>query len=188
LADKPVLFWFWSSAFDRRKDMIAAISGMTKDFRNLAVSLRLPDALSERDLTFGLFEGFVPFSPLELSAEDGWLSVWDSGYAAADRSGMPYRIATVSPGYDDHALDDPRRVDNRLRRVPRRNGATYAKSTAWLEGLQAPPHLAIVSTFNELHENTHIEPTVRNGMRYIDMTRDFIARMKQAQTRAANAG
>jgi hypothetical protein len=131
-----------------------------------------------------MFQGFAPFSPLELAAADKWSEAWDAAYAAADRAGMQYRIATVCPGYDDHALDDPRRFGNRFRRVPRLNGETYAKSIAWLEGLAVPPHLAIVSTFNEMHENTHIEPSIRNGMRYVDMTKDFVARIKQSQRRA----
>jgi len=187
LAGKPALFWFWSSALDRRKDLISPLSRATDGFQNFALGLRPPDPLSERDLTFGWFEGFAPFSPLELAAEEKWHSTWNTAYAAAERAGMRYRIACLSPGYDDQSLDDPRRRHNRQRQVPRRDGATYGKSMAWVESLSAPPHLAIISTFNEMHENTHIEPSLRNGTRYIEMTRDFIARMRQAQKQIVNA-
>jgi glycosyltransferase involved in cell wall biosynthesis len=184
LGDKPALLWFWSSALDRRKELIATLTNASGEFTNLALGLRLPDPLSERELTFGMFAGFAPFSPLELAAPDQWTEAWDAGYAAAESAGMQYRIATVSPGYDDHALDDPRRYANRFRRVPRRDGATYAQSIAWLEALSPAPHLAIVSTFNEMHENTHIEPSAHNGMHYVEMTRDFVARIKQTQGRS----
>jgi glycosyltransferase involved in cell wall biosynthesis len=181
LKEKPILFWFWSGALDRRRELILELAQASAGFTNLAAGLRLPDEHSERDLTFGLFAGFAPFSPLELAPADKWKEAWDAAYTAADRAGLPYRMATVCPGYDDHALDDPRRSANRFRQVPRRDGETYARSIAWLESLAPAPDLAIVATFNEMHENTHIEPTARNGNRYIDMTRDFIARIKQAQ-------
>src|SRR5260370_40017898 len=100
---------------------------------------------------------------------------------------MRFRFPSVSPGYDTQWLADPRRRDTRQRQIPRRDGATYRKSMAWVESLSARPHLAIISTFNEMHENTHIEPSLRNGTRYIEMTRDFIARMRQAQKLIVNA-
>ena len=41
------------------------------------------------------------------------------------------------------------------------------------------PDIVFFSTFNELHENTHIEPTVAFGSLYLDMTRDFIRRGRE---------
>jgi hypothetical protein len=37
----------------------------------------------------------------------------------------------------------------------------------------------VISTFNEFHENTHVEPTLRHGSQYVDMTKEFIDRMKR---------
>jgi hypothetical protein len=44
----------------------------------------------------------------------------------------------------------------------------------FVESLTPEPELVIISTFNEYHENTHIEPSLYNGMRYIDTTRQFV--------------
>jgi hypothetical protein len=91
---------------------------------------------------------------------------------------MERRVVTVSPGYDDLSLDDEQRTSNPYRRVPRDDGKTYRRSMEFVEELTKPPDLVVISTFNEYHENTHIEPSLRNGMRYVDMTREFVARIK----------
>ena len=140
--------------------------------------MRLPDATNEEKLTFNFFKGFVPFSPLELSDEKNWDKVWTAAYKNADKAGMPYRMVTLSPGYDDTGLDADVRIGNPYRKIDRKEGATYQKSMQFVEELPTPPHLVMISTFNEFHENTHIEPSLRHGMHYIDMTRDFIARIK----------
>jgi hypothetical protein len=98
---------------------------------------------------------------------------------------MTYRMATVSPGYDDGALDDPRRTGNPYRVVPRHGGATYRETMDFVEGLDPAPHFVLVSTFNEMHENTHIEPSQHNGSLYVDMTRDFVSRLKRRHDRGA---
>jgi hypothetical protein len=99
---------------------------------------------------------------------------------------MEYRVVTISPGYDDRDLDDARRSGNPYRLVPRHDGDTYLRTMAFVEELPIEPDLVVVSTFNEYHENTHIEPSLRNGMRYVDMTRQFVARIKSR--RDADAG
>ena len=121
---------------------------------------------------------FAPFSPLELADEKNWTRVWTDAYRGAEKAGMDQRVVTVSPGYDDRNLDDEQRSGNPYRRVPRDEGKTYRRSMDFVEGLSKAPDLVVISTFNEYHENTHIEPSLRNGMRYVDMTREFVARIK----------
>jgi hypothetical protein len=97
---------------------------------------------------------------------------------------MAYRIATVSPGYDDRGLKDELRIRNPHRFVPRKKGATYRTCMRWVEKLDKTPHLVVISTFNEFHENTHIEPTLRHGTDYVQMTKEFVERMKHRRTGA----
>lgn len=176
--DKPVLFWFWSSQFDGNKKLITTLKELTHTFINIAVSLRLPHALDEQKLTYGLFDGFVPFSSTELSSEENWSKVWSAAYDNADAAGMRYRLAALSPGYDDSGLDDDSRVGNPYRIVSRREGDTYQQGMQFIESLEVKPHLIMISTFNELHENTHIEPSSQHGMRYVEMTKAFIEKIK----------
>lgn len=178
LDGKPVLFWFWSSAYDGNTRLISSLKESAACFSNLAVSLRLPNEVDETKLTFGFFDGFVPFSPLELSAENNWSKVWAAAYIGAGKAGMRYRIAALSPGYDDTGLNAENRVGNPYRSIPRREGETYQKGMRFVEKLAVQPHLVMISTFNEFHENTHIEPSLGNGMRYIEMTKTFVAKIK----------
>ena len=174
---KPALFWFWSSAYDGNRTLLESMREMAADFRNLAFGLRLPKGADESRYTFGFFEGFGLYSPLEVSSEENWDRVWQSAYEASHLAGMTYRMASVSPGYDDRSLLDPRREGNPYRRVPRRNGDTYARSLRFVESLVNPPDIVIVSTYNEYHENTHIESSSGNGEQYIEMTRESVDRI-----------
>jgi glycosyltransferase involved in cell wall biosynthesis len=185
LKGTPALFWFWPTAADGDKTFIERLIAATEGFTNIALSLRLPQIPDEDRLTFGLFRGFAPFSPLELAGEKNWKKVWTEAYRGAEEAGMEYRIATISPGYDDRDLDDDRRSGNLYRLVPRQDGETYRRTMDFVDGLPHEPDLVIVSTFNEYHENTHIEPSLHNGMRYIDMTRQFVERLRAERGRLA---
>jgi hypothetical protein len=178
--EKPVVFWFWSSAYDGRHALLESIREAASGFRNLALSLRLPKGLEERAATFDLFEGFALYSPLEVASAENWNRVWQNAYDTAAEAGMSYRIVTVSPGYDDRALMDPLREGNANRVVPRAGGQTYARSLAFAASLSPQPDLIVISTYNEFHENTHIESSSMNGNKYTDMTREFAAHVRAA--------
>jgi hypothetical protein len=174
----PILFWFWSSVGDGRPGVFSKLATATDGLCNIALSLRLPRGSDERKFTFGFFQGFAPFSPLELAEEKNWTNIWKEAYQAAEMAGMQQRVVTISPGYDDRDLDDSRRAGNPYRVVGREDGKTYRRVMQFVEELPTAPHLITISTFNEYHENTHIEPSLRNGMRYVYMTRDFVTRIK----------
>ena len=174
---KAVLFWFWSSAFDGNGALFEAMAELAGDFRNIVLSLRLPKGIEESRYTFGFFEGFGLFSPLEVSSEANWERTWQNAIDVARTAGMHYEIVSVSPGYDDHALQDPQRAGNPYRTVPRLDGETYARTVGFVESLAKPPDIVVVSTYNEFHENTHIEASARHGYRYIEMTREFVERV-----------
>ncbi len=178
LGGRPTLFWFWSGFMDGQRSLIDRLKNISACFVNVAVSLRLPSGNNENGLTYGFFDAFVPFSPLELSSEKNWENVWNAAYQAAEKAGMRFRVAALSPGYDDSGLRDEKRKGNEYRVVPRDDGRVYRKGMAFVESLSPIPHLVMISTFNEFHENTHIEPSLGNGMMYVEMTKDFVARAK----------
>ena len=180
LEGRPALFWFWTGAFDLDDAVLAGLARLTDGLTNLAIGLRLPSGTDEARLTKGLFAGFAPYSPLELADAESRLTVWNTAWSLAAEAGMRVRIATVSPGYDDSMLTDQRRTGNRRRQVPREDGATYRQMLDWVEALPQRPHLVLISTFNEFHENTHVEPTAGNGSLYIEMTRAFVDRLAAA--------
>jgi hypothetical protein len=46
--------------------------------------------------------------------------------------------------------------------------------------LEKRPDMVIVSTFNEYHENSHVEASLRHGDRYVEMTRAFVREINGA--------
>ena len=174
---QPLLFWFWSGAYDTNKVLINQLKEITVDNNNIAFSNRMVSK-NEKNQTYGLFSGFSPFNPLDLSAKDNWNLTWDQSYYDQFKD-MKYKIFTLSPGYDDSKLEDPERINNKHRYVSRDNGDTYQLMFEHLLKLKKEPDFIIISTFNEYHENTNIEPTISYGDKYIELSRKFIKQYKE---------
>ncbi len=88
------------------------------------------------------------------------------------------RISTVTiiPGYDDTKIRTPGL------KVDRHNGATYRQQ--WKQLTQAPPDWVLITSFNEWHEGSEIEPSHEYGKRYLEMTAKFANRFKAATPRS----
>jgi glycosyltransferase involved in cell wall biosynthesis len=168
---KPLLCVFWTGRYDGDRAFLQALRRATKPALLLTSSLRLRQQ-QEQSLTLGIFDGWSLFSPLELSGPERWEAVWTEAYASA--GGEKIRCATVSPGYDDTAVTSTARLGNPYRSIPRDSGRTYRRMWDFTFKLSEAPDIVFISTFNEFHENTHIEPTVETGLVYLDITRDSI--------------
>ena len=82
------------------------------------------------------------------------------------------RVAQIGPGYDDTPVPG--------RRTPireREEGDFYRWS--WQQALAHRPELVILETWNEMHEGTEICPSRELGDLYVELTRDFVDRLKQ---------
>jgi glycoprotein endo-alpha-1,2-mannosidase len=81
----------------------------------------------------------------------------------------PGNISTVTviPGYDDRAVGrpPPRPVTERW------GGETYR--ALWQEAIAASPDWVLITSWNEWHEGSEIEPSVEYGSLLLDETRDF---------------
>lgn len=84
------------------------------------------------------------------------------------------RIAclTIIPGYDDSKLDRP------LPRpiTDRHEGETYR--VLWEEAIAANPTWVLLTSWNEWHEGSEIEPSVENGHRELETTAEFAPKFK----------
>ncbi|HEX3536584.1 MAG TPA: glycoside hydrolase family 99-like domain-containing protein [Stellaceae bacterium] len=74
---------------------------------------------------------------------------------------------TVIPGYDDRAVGrpPPRPVTDRW------GGETYR--VLWQEAIAAKPDWVLITSWNEWHEGSEIEPSVEYGSLLLDETREF---------------
>lgn len=179
LNEKPVLFFFWNGTLDGDPAAIKLLHEQTQDFIRIACSLRMFPPQEERFKTFGLFDGFSFFSPLELGREENWERLWKQGYRDCAAGAMELRIATISPGYDDSHLIDPERELNPNRVIARNNGATYRVTMDFVLGLSERPDMVLISTFNEYHENSHVEESHEHGGLYMEMTQAFVQELRR---------
>lgn len=91
------------------------------------------------------------------------------------------RIAcvTIIPGYDDSKLPDrppPRPI------TERHNGATYR--VLWEAALKANPDWVLITSWNEWHEGSEIEPSVEQGDREWKTTAEFAPKFKRLPMRS----
>lgn len=77
---------------------------------------------------------------------------------------------TVIPGYDDRKIRSPGLNAERL------DGVTYR--VLWEEAVAADPDWVLITSWNEWHEGSEIEPSFEHGDRYIQSTTRHTGRFK----------
>ena len=82
-------------------------------------------------------------------------------------------IATVMPGYDDRKA----RPGNGFARS-REDGDYYRK--CWQAAIASKPQWVVINSFNEWPEGSYIEPSQAYGHLYLDLTREWATRFKNA--------
>jgi len=82
-------------------------------------------------------------------------------------------VATVMPGYDD------RKVRPGSGFAQSRDGGEYYRQS-WQAAIASRPQWVIINSFNEWPEGSYIEPSQAHGGLYLEITRDWAARFKQA--------
>ena len=176
LQKRPVFMLFWTGVFDGDAEIIAHLRALTDDCLRVGVFHRPIHETLEPRWTQGLFDVISQFSPLELGHPENWIDIWQADY---DRSAQTDKLpaVTISPCFDDRDLSDPNRARG-IRHVPADGGTTYRRTMDFALA-QTKPGFVFISTFNEFHENSHIEPTERNGRMFLDMTEEFIAKARK---------
>jgi len=81
---------------------------------------------------------------------------------------------TVIPGYDDTKIRTPGIKAERLA------GKTYR--VLWEEAIAADPDWILITSWNEWHEGSEIEPSLEYGDQYIRMTAAYSKLFKQTET------
>lgn len=93
-----------------------------------------------------------------------------NGYNSSHGASKPF-VATVMPGYDDT------RMPNRQTHYrDRANGDYYRKS--WQAAIQYQAAMAIITSWNEWYEGSHIEPSQNYGTQYLALTGEWAPQFK----------
>jgi hypothetical protein len=112
------------------------------------------------EFLFELFQGvhaYIPISLDETSIRD--MNVVNS--IRAKGRDMLF-AATVVPGFDNTPTHDPGFMRER------QDGAYYRQG--WDAAMAGKPDWILVTTFNEWHEGTEIEPSIESGNQYLKLT------------------
>ena len=70
----------------------------------------------------------------------------------------------IIPGYDDRKIRNPGIY------VSRKDGETYR--ALWNAAIDANPDWILITSFNEWHEGTELEPSIELGEKYLDITEE----------------
>jgi hypothetical protein len=121
----------------------------------------LGDGLSEELAYF--FDGIHIYNPAgqtqaEIRAQ------YQSAAGVARKQGRLF-AATVVPGYDDTVIRTPGL------KLDRRNGTLYREM--WQTALGVNPGWVLITSFNEWHEGSEIEPSEEYGEQYLRITAEF---------------
>ncbi|MBI4877878.1 MAG: glycoside hydrolase family 99-like domain-containing protein [Acidobacteria bacterium] len=130
-----------------------------------------------------IFDGIHTYNPTGLtkgkSLEEirGWAKEMFPKWV---QTAGPDRIAcvTIIPGYDDSCQPSrkpPRPITDR------HQGETYR--AMWEQAIAANPDWVLVTSWNEWHEGSEIEPSVENGDRDLKMTLQFARKFKSLKPR-----
>ncbi|MBI3949236.1 MAG: hypothetical protein HY314_02100 [Acidobacteria bacterium] len=164
IQDRPVLFFYgrvtgqfapedWAYVFQQlSQEGLAAFS--------------IADGFQE-DLIRG-FEGVHTYNPVTLPLEQT-RGLYRSNALRAKAIGKLF-AATVVPGYDDRNVRQPGFVQDR-------QGGDYYRAS-WDAATSSQPHWILVTSFNEWHEGSEIEPSVEFGDQYLELTRELAERWK----------
>lgn len=177
---KPLVYMFWTGSLDGDYETIGELKKLFKDCTLIASSLRVYDKTDEENKTFGLYDGWSLFSPLEIASDEGKRKhMLESIYQQYEAGTKNIKVFTCSPGYDDSILEDKNRERSRLRCIARKQGETFRTMFEMALACNPTPDMIKISTFNEFHENTHVEPTIESGKLYLDILKQYIFKLKQ---------
>ena len=173
LRGRPLLWYYLSGPFlgflFYNRDLL---SRLTRGCHAIATGQLIFNQFVQRPLR-EFFSGWCVYSPLQVGSRTTREVIWTGSYRSFAEHGGAVRVFTVCPGYDDTRLASPQRSQSRYRLTSRRGTHTYKHMQQVALGLEPSPDLVVITSFNEFHENTHIEPSLAFGDTFLRSTRSF---------------
>jgi hypothetical protein len=129
-----------------------------------------PEWLAARPDWLRRFDALHVYTPAVLLARRRDLGqAYATLTSLAQAAGRPF-VPAVGPGFDDRPVRTPPTV------IARAGGVTY--DATWEAALSTGSRWVLVSTWNEWHEGSEIEPSVEHGRRFLDATRAWAERFR----------
>jgi glycoprotein endo-alpha-1,2-mannosidase len=139
--------------------------------------LLIADGYSERNAR--LFDGLHTYnicgevkgkSPAELRA---WAATHYTNATKLAREHGRIACVTIIPGYDDTKIRHPGLKADRL------DGRVYR--VLWDEAINAKPDWVLITSWNEWHEGSEIEPSLEYGDKYLRLTGDYASHFNRGR-------
>jgi len=135
-----------------------------------------------------LFDGAHNYSPFNAIIRNVKPIDYYGGIINACKKSGKISCFTVTPGYDDRVLKRKHSIKYWIWRflnlklsefyIPRFNGFTY--KSLWDQALALKPDYVLITSFNEWHEGTEIEPSKEYGDYYLRLTKEYSDRFKKS--------
>ncbi len=127
------------------------------------------------------FDGVHFYNPVVFIALGADMTVLYKNFVSMASSWGLYSAITVIPGYDDSHIGRPFPI------VVGRNGGTrYAD--LWEAAIAARPDYVLITSYNEWHEGSEIEPSLEYGDTYITSTRTYADLFKETAAETKTLG
>jgi glycoprotein endo-alpha-1,2-mannosidase len=186
---KPVIFIFAVESHERRPEFWLQIRRSLEE--KVGSTYLVGDTRSPNYLH--VFDGFHTYIELNREVMKNLYISYNAsmriGLAGQDfkesvealKSGNPITIQektlfyTVIPGYDDRKIRSPGNYLDRM------NGETYREF--WEDALSSGARRILITSWNELHEGTEIEPTIEYGFLFLNITREYSNILKQVSAK-----
>jgi hypothetical protein len=111
--------------------------------------------------------GRLKMGPRAMTLDDAFSAAYAGELVPVD---IKLFLVSVIPGYDDTKVRDPGTFRDRM------NAVLYDQS--WNAAMQLNAESVLVTSFNEWHEGTEIEPSREYGFDYITKTRQYVEQYK----------
>jgi hypothetical protein len=165
---KPVLFVYVRAVHDLKlPGWRQVIAGVNRKYPGGAIFIG--DELSEKGAQ--VFDGIHTYN---ITGKTKGMTVeqvhaWgkENYPAVVKMAGSKISAVTVIPGYDDSHIGRPDPRPN----TDRHDGQTYR--ALWEEAIAAHPNWVLITSWNEWHEGSEIEPSKENGDRELKTTKEY---------------
>jgi glycoprotein endo-alpha-1,2-mannosidase len=167
--NKPVFFIYGRAMGQMKPAQWAdAVAGI----RSLGPAIIIADGLNARWLES--FDGVHEYNPVgQILKKTDMAARYRNTVAMCQAQGR-MSTATVLPGYDDSNIGRERSIQ-----LDREKGELYRR--LWQAALDAGPDWVIVTSFNEWHEGSEIEPSLEWGDLFINLTADYARKFKKGR-------
>ena len=164
--DRTPAFWqdVWNSLKDRVGEVL--LVGDTRNFMFLNVFDGFHTYIDlDRNIMRKLYLQYKTYMNVGLHHMDAGEAIEAAKHGKILELDEKATFYTIIPGYDDRKIRSPGKY------LDRRYGETY--KAFWNDALDSGAEHILITSWNELHEGTEIEPTREYGFLHLQITRNY---------------